>query len=356
MPRVPIGDYPTLGISDARREAETLRQRVKHEGADPVADRRRARALTQDAKAGIGTLAALLDIYGGPIKPQEPDKQVRVIGPGKDLKTWRAQRQSIEAVFKAFLAKPLAVMSATDLQMTADAWRAPANAAAAVRYLRPILKWAATRQYLPREVALLTPPVPVKQRKRVLTNDELAAVLPAIQVSTNPYRQAMLWMLLTLCRREEACAATWGDLDLEAGIWRIPETKNGQPHAVPLSSQALALLAGLKQGKGATLLFASASGGRLANWDRETKKLQEATKTAGWQRHDLRRTGATMLGELGIDPHVIEAALNHTSIHSQLAATYNRARYQPAVKAALQMLGERLEVIGGARPEGLLFV
>jgi integrase len=90
--------------------------------------------------------------------------------------------------------------------------------------------------------------------------------------------------------------------------------------------------------------------GRLINWDRETKRLMAQTGTAGWTRHDLRRTGATMLGEMGVQPHVIEAALNHAVIHLRLAATYNQARYLPAVREALQRLADRLDSImaGGA--------
>ncbi len=91
--------------------------------------------------------------------------------------------------------------------------------------------------------------------------------------------------------------------------------------------------------------------GRLVNWDRETKRLMEETGTAGWTRHDLRRTGATLLGEMGVEPHVIEAALNHAAIHSRLAATYNRARYLPAVREALQLLADRLYAIGAAGAE-----
>ena len=50
-----------------------------------------------------------------------------------------------------------------------------------------------------------------------------------------------------------------------------------------------------------------------------------------------------MLGEMEIEPHVIEAALNHVSIHSQVAATYNAARYRGPVREALQRLGDLLE-------------
>ena len=71
----------------------------------------------------------------------------------------------------------------------------------------------------------------------------------------------------------------------------------------------------------------------------------------GWTRHDLRRTGATMLGEMGELPDIIEAALNHVSIRSPLAATYNRSRYRPQVAAALQRLADALDGIeaGAAR-------
>src|SRR5271156_6473045 len=67
--------------------------------------------------------------------------------------------------------------------------------------------------------------------------------------------------------------------------------------------------------------------------------------TEGWTRHDLRRTGATMLGEMGELPDIIEAALNHVTIHSPLAATYNRSRYRPQVAAALQRLADALDGI-----------
>ncbi len=44
-------------------------------------------------------------------------------------------------------------------------------------------------------------------------------------------------------------------------------------------------------------------------------------------------------------PDIIEAALNHTAIRSQLAATYNRSRYRPQVAAALQRLADALDGI-----------
>ncbi|MGD0432464.1 MAG: Arm DNA-binding domain-containing protein, partial [Acetobacteraceae bacterium] len=62
MRRFPLGKFPAMGLSEARNEARAMYARVRT-GADPVADRRRDRAIGKDAKAGIGTLAAVLDIY-----------------------------------------------------------------------------------------------------------------------------------------------------------------------------------------------------------------------------------------------------------------------------------------------------
>jgi integrase len=158
---------------------------------------------------------------------------------------------------------------------------------------------------------------------------------------------ALCFMLLTLARREEVAGACWREIDLTACAWTIPggRTKNAEPHTVPLSRQAVALLRTLEPSAGDELVFCTFKGDPIGNWDRETKALQAATGTKGWTRHDLRRTGATMLGEMGELPDIIEAALNHVSIRSPLAATYNRSRYRPQVAAALQRLADALDGI-----------
>jgi integrase len=340
MRRYPLGAYPTVGVSEARDAARALHVKVKQDGADPVAERRRERAIARDAKAGINTLASLLTLYA--------DNR------GEKLKSWAECRRRIESVFAKQLDRALATLKLADLQLAADTWASKQSAAAAVRYLRPILKWAAHRRYVSAELATIAPPATVGRRDRVLSREELAAVLPALKQSDRPYAAALRFLLLTLARRVELATARWQHVNLEAATWTIPETKNGQPHVVPLSHQAVDLLRDRlprdKHGKPMkaapeSLLFATATGGPLGNWDRETKAIMEDSETEGWTRHDLRRTCATMLGELGELPGIIEAALNHVAIRSQLAATYNRSRYRPQVAAALQRLADALDGI-----------
>lgn len=351
-----LGEFPAMGLRDAREAARKTREDVR-QGADPIAQARARRRSAADAKAGINTLASLIDLYAERV--------------GTELKSWAECDRRIRHVFAPFVDKALASLTAADLQMHADAYTAKQSAAAAVRYLRPILKWAAApgRGYLPMTVALITPPATVKKRDRVLSRAELAAVLPVLRAGASTYRSAMLFMLLTLARREEVSSARWRDVDMDAAEWRIPETKNGTAHRVPLSRQALAVLAQMERAAqeakrdqaGAEnpdaarpapedLIFPSEQGNTLANWDRATKRVWKETKTTGWQRHDLRRTAATLLGEMGVEPHIIEAALNHAALHSALASLYNRARYLPQVRQALDLLGDRLDgsASGGA--------
>ena len=63
-----------------------------------------------------------------------------------------------------------------------------------------------------------------------------------------------------------------------------------------------------------------------------------------WRPHDLRRTGATMMGELGVMPSVIERCLNHRE-RSKVERTYQRQLLITAQREAWKHLGERLDFL-----------
>ncbi len=331
MRRFALGEYPAMGIGDARTAATRMRAEVKG-GADPAAEARRKKAA---AKETVVTLGQLVGLYGAKV--------------GDKLKSWPEYRRSIRQVLTALIDRPLPGIHVIDLQSTLDGWPAPHSASAAARYLRPVLKWASApgRAYVDMSLTNIRAPVSGQRRKRFLSREELVRVLPVLAGSASPYALCMRLMLMTLARRDEAAFARWRDVDLEAARWLIPVTKNGQLHEVPLPRQAVELLRSIRphDAKPEALVFATSTGGHIANWHRETVAIHKLSVTTGWHRHDLRRTGATMLGELGEAPHIIEAALNHVSLHSQLAATYNRSRYRTEVAAALQRLADDLDSI-----------
>jgi integrase len=309
-----------------------------HRGADPIRDSRVRRA---SAKAPTGqTFATLLDLYG---------EQV-----GSTVKSWRAMRRQIERVFSKLLSEPLGALSIGALQLAADSYPAKQSASHAVGCIKPVLKWASApgRAYLGRDLVDLRQPAGKRRRDRVLSRDELRLLLPAMRASESPYAKAMRLISMTLVRREEVAVARWRDVDFRAGTWTLPKTKNRQPHVIPLPKQALELLRslGAHNPEPDALIFSTARGKALSAWSYATEQLQERSGTSGWTRHDLRRTGATMMGEMSIPPATVEAALNHVTIHSQIAATYNRSRYRNEVQAALQRLADALDGIehGGA--------
>jgi integrase len=135
----------------------------------------------------------------------------------------------------------------------------------------------------------------------------------------------------------------WGEID--GDCWTIPakRAKNGRWRTVPLPSQALALLRSFDLGDPNALVFPSTRGGILSNWDRETKRLHATSGTAGWHRHDLRRTIATMLGDLGFAPHVVSAVLGHANLAEGATALYARSRYQREHREALHALADEFD-------------
>ena len=67
-----------------------------------------------------------------------------------------------------------------------------------------------------------------------------------------------------------------------------------------------------------------------------------------WVWHDLRRTVVTVMNEIGIQPHVIEACVNHVSGHKGgIAGVYNRAAYAAERKAAMEAWGRYIDGVIG---------
>lgn len=330
--RFSLGRYPHVGLAEARRLAREIGHDAPR-GADPIRDARAERARM---KAPIGhTLADLLRVYGEQ---------------GNVAKSWGPQmRPQIERVFRPHLDTALAALRVGDLQLTIDSHPKPKSASFGARCLLTVLRWAAApgRAYVDRDLLGLLTSAPKPSRDRVLSREELARLLPALRASDSAYAPALRLILATACRRGEVTAAKWQDVNFTAGTWTLPTTKNGQQHVVPLSRQASALLRSLQpaQADPKGFVFSTSARRPLTAWEAATDTLQATSGTEGWTRHDLRRTAATLMGEMGVPAHVIEAALNHTDVHSRLASIYNRSRYRAEVAAALQRLADVLDGI-----------
>jgi integrase len=92
-------------------------------------------------------------------------------------------------------------------------------------------------------------------------------------------------------------------------------------------------------------LFGTRSDGGLSHWHAKAELDQRLT-IKPWRVHDLRRTLATRLCDLGIAPHVVEQILNHQSGHrAGIVGVYNRSSYEREVKAALALWSDHVRAL-----------
>ncbi len=93
-------------------------------------------------------------------------------------------------------------------------------------------------------------------------------------------------------------------------------------------------------------LFGEGTGG-YQGWSKSKAKLDENLgRMTPWRVHDLRRTVATGMANIGIQPHIIEACLNHVSGHKAgVAGVYNRSSYTKEKRFALDAWSNRLKIV-----------
>jgi integrase len=195
----------------------------------------------------------------------------------------------------------------------------------------------------------LEPPGPVAgtdkategSRDRVLTDPELAAIWRAL--GPGDYGDIVRLLILTGQRREEIGALRWSEVDLDRGLLVLPasRTKNNRQHEVPLAPMARGILTARSRSDGAVFGRNGAGG-----WSMRKATLDQRLDAKPWRVHDIRRTVATGMAELGVPPHIIEAVLNHVSGHKAgVAGVYNRARYADEMRIALERWAEHVEAV-----------
>jgi integrase len=138
-------------------------------------------------------------------------------------------------------------------------------------------------------------------------------------------------------------------------------TKNHRALTLTLPQVAIDLLRSISRPEGNDNVFEGGAPGFTA-WSYATNLLNarivaaEGKPLADWTLHDLRRSAAThMADEIGVQPHIIEALLNHVSGHKRgVAGIYNRARYDREIASALLLWSEHLAAIIEGRKSKVL--
>jgi integrase len=347
--RTPLGLWGAeLTTAQARKKAETLRGQVRDK-RDPVAERKAAQAATLAAEAQAKA-AAVRDAYTVDalvdgwtvhhLSARSASYRARVPTElRRSLKAWLTA--PAETFGRADAVGVLDGVKATSGPVAANRLRAEARACWAWAVKRGSLAanpWEATPRPLAREMA----------RERVLSDAEVGALYSAAGGLGEPWGVLVRLLILTGQRRGEVAGMRWAELDLAAGKWLLPgaRTKNRQPHVVPLTAEAVALLRTVKCRSGADLVFEGPRRTAVTGFGKVKARLdaalalaakQTGQTTAPWVLHDLRRTTATGLQRLGVRLEVTEAILNHVSgSRNGIVGVYQRHGWEAEKAAALQ--------------------
>jgi integrase len=181
-----------------------------------------------------------------------------------------------------------------------------------------------------------------RARDRVLSDGELRAIWTACP--DDDYGAILKLLMLTAQRANEIAELRWDEVHDEQIVLPAERTKNKRPQIIPLSEPAKAILGGFERGD-RTHVFGRFDTG-FQGWHVAKRTLDSriaGKPLAYWTPHDLRRTAATRMAELGVQPHIIEAVLNHVSGHKGgVAGIYNRATYDKEKREALNLWAEHV--------------
>ncbi len=152
-------------------------------------------------------------------------------------------------------------------------------------------------------------------------------------------------MALTFVRTKELIGAQWSEIDFETAEWRIPaeRMKMRDPHFVPLSRQAIALLREAEKiTSGRQYVFQSPKGRTHISNNTILYALYRLGYHSRMTGHGFRGLASTMLHEQGFNPDVIERQLAHAE-RNKVRAAYNHAQYLPERRRMMQHWADHLE-------------
>lgn len=309
-------------------------------GRDPVAERQQRQADAEDRFSL--QVEAYLHEKLHPIKPGKKPMRPR---------SYEEVKRHLETHCAPFANKPIRSITKGDVaDLYKDISRESGVGAASHTWasLRAMMDWAVRNDKLDKNVAALydgggtNPP-----RDRKLSDAEIKIVWQACR--DDQFGNIVKLLLLTGARRDEVGHMAIDEVDFAAREWILPEerAKNGRAHLVPLTDATLAILQKAVEAQD-TFVFGYGKERGFSGWSKAKAALDKRIAKTGhklepYTLHDLRRTFATGLQRLKIEPHIIEACLNHAP--PKLQRTYQLHDYADEKLAALDRWATHVDAI-----------
>lgn len=347
---VVLGDYPGVLPELARDHAGKVRSGARLEGRDLAKERKEARR--QNTIRKERTVERILDTY--------LDDARRRMREGTVIRLESTIRTHVKPKFGD---KSLALITLDQVRKHVEGIEAeglPGAARSTCSALKAIMAFALERGLIDVNPLQGYAGPAIRSRERVATHEELRLVWLGLEdMAKNPVGRstalALQLAMLTLQRRSEVAGLTKAEVDFDVRRWTIPgsRTKNKSPQVVPLAPLAFKTLKAGFEHSGADVAFCRRNrlmASRATALTRGFIRLREDVGAGDLTVHDLRRTGATMMAEIGVSGDVISRILNHTPPGPQVTKIYNRFDYEPQKREALERWEAHLMSIVRKRP------
>ena len=337
--RCVLGPFLQSGdLATARATAEQYRGLVL-QGIDPLLE-------PEEKKSGS-------DPYEAPFGEVAQRWLREYARPNKEEQSWREDQRILEKdVLPHWRDRPVASLRTRDvrslLQRILKRGGTMANRTHAT--IRVIFSWALEEGLIESNPAAIKRVYREKPPKTIVADHDLEKLWRVWVEERSLAGTAMCLYLLTGLRRDELKTMPW--TRFQSGRFEIPETvtKNGVPHTVFLSRQALEVVEALEaRTRLSGWLFPSPRGGGrkpVNSWNTAIQRFRSQAGVTNWSVQTLRRTAATILAREGVQPFVIDIFLNHVQ-GDVTHRHYVRHRYAAEVAEANQKLGDFVESLVG---------
>jgi integrase len=351
--RIALGAATALGVAKVRQIAERLHARVKL-GEDPASDKADAKASA--ARTFKTAATEYLDQQRSRLRERTyPDLERHLLKHARTL-----HELQLAKISRADIAPVITSVTKNSGAVTANRVRTS---------LSSFFTWGMEQGIADANPVIGTARNKEQSRERVLTPAEFRAIWKAL--GDDHFSDIVRLLALTGQRAGEIAGLCWSEINDNAILLPGERTKNHRAHVVPLSAPAAAII-GKQQKRGERDLIFGIGENAFSGWsnckERLDAKIKRDTGKAllHWTPHDFRRTFSTYAGGglpehlleklpprdkpaasgLGIQPHVIEAVLNHVSGHKAgVAGIYNRSSYAAEKRHALDLWADRLMAI-----------
>ncbi len=339
-----LGSYPEVSLADARTRRDDLR-RLHASGVDLAAHRRAAKAaLTSNGSNSFEVIAR--EWYDKIYSPNKKPEHVR-----------RILSRLEQRIFPWLGSRPIKDMTASEILLVLRRIEDGGQLETAHRALgdiSAIMKYAIATDRAAsdpcRDLKRALPPTRVRHLAAVTDPKDIAVLMRAIHGYQGGLvvRTALRLAPLVFVRPGELRAARWDHIDLEAAEWRFDASKTNQPHIVPLSTQAVALLRELQPLTGKREFVFPSERSPLRQMSENT--INAALRSLAIDKktmcgHGFRAMARTALDEqLKFPMHLIEAQLAH-AVRDANGRAYNRTTHLDERRVMMQRWADHLDAL-----------